>query len=128
MPFSRRLPLQISMKLISPVNGVLMLGTPWTIVVGSLAYNEMAVTAMLAGGLLLLIVAAWVPLKSRLSPLTLATLLLMWVPPYLAMRQVLVRSATASYPGTAVHDWTPLLPSLLLVVLQLLYHYLCEHF
>jgi len=33
---------------------LLLLGTPWTIVTGSLAYNEMAVTLFLAGGLLIL--------------------------------------------------------------------------
>jgi hypothetical protein len=34
------------------VAAVVMLGTPWVIVTGSLAYNEMAVTLMLAAGLL----------------------------------------------------------------------------
>ncbi len=31
---------------------VLLIGTPWVVVVGSLAYNEMATTIMLAGGLM----------------------------------------------------------------------------
>lgn len=35
------------------VAGVLLLGTPWVIVTGTLAYNEMPVLLMLAGGLLL---------------------------------------------------------------------------
>lgn len=36
------------------ISAILLLGTPWVIVTGSLAYNEMAVLIMLAGGLLVL--------------------------------------------------------------------------
>lgn len=36
------------------IAGLILLGTPWTIVTGSLAYNEMAVTLMLVTGLIVL--------------------------------------------------------------------------
>jgi 4-amino-4-deoxy-L-arabinose transferase-like glycosyltransferase len=41
-------------RFIGAVGGVLVLATPWTIVVGSLAYNEMTVALLLAGALLVL--------------------------------------------------------------------------
>ncbi len=40
-------------RLAAAVAAVVLLGTPWTVVVGSLGYNEMAVALMLATGLLL---------------------------------------------------------------------------
>ncbi|MCP3904807.1 MAG: hypothetical protein GY715_14360 [Planctomycetes bacterium] len=42
-------------RAIGAAAAVLVLATPWVVVVGSLAYNEMAVTLMLAGALLLLL-------------------------------------------------------------------------
>lgn len=46
--------------------GALYLATPWNIVVGSLAYNEMAVNLMLAAGLLIIFDGALTPAKRGL--------------------------------------------------------------
>jgi hypothetical protein len=46
---------------------VLVLGTPWTIVVGSLAYNEMAVTTLLAAGLLVCLETSITPVRRGIA-------------------------------------------------------------
>jgi 4-amino-4-deoxy-L-arabinose transferase-like glycosyltransferase len=47
-----RLGLHLGGRLVAAASAVVVLGTPWVIVVGSLGYNEMAVTLLLATGLL----------------------------------------------------------------------------
>jgi len=46
---------QLSGPIAGAASALLVLGTPWTIVVGSLAYNEMAVGLFLGGGLLVVL-------------------------------------------------------------------------